>query len=138
MQTLRLRRLHLLGSNARIYIAQECAVLSTERLHLPYARAPPYMHAPSDACILLTRAEKRCVPFTCLRPRRCARLQECVSKMRAPPARRKDARTDRATGYHDPVSQLPMLLTTFSPTIRNEREEGSGYKKAPSPIVQSP
>src|SRR3954463_12593660 len=42
----RLRRLHLLGSNARIYIAQECAVLGVERLHFPCARASSCMHAP--------------------------------------------------------------------------------------------
>src|SRR3954465_14365614 len=37
----RLRRLHLLGSNARIYIAQECTTVGIKCLHLPYARAQP-------------------------------------------------------------------------------------------------
>src|SRR3954471_13582786 len=63
------RRLHLLGSNARIYIAQECTTMGSRRLHLPCARAQPIqactkrIHAPLHACA------KRRVHLPCTRPR---------------------------------------------------------------------
>src|SRR4051812_8382991 len=56
MQTFRLRRLHLLSSNARIYIAQECTTRGSRRLHLlmqehnPRHACTKKIHAPQIAC----------------------------------------------------------------------------------------
>src|SRR5438270_9203948 len=50
----------------------------------------------------------------------------------------KDASAYGATWNRDPVSQLLVLLATISPTIRDEREGGSGYKRASSPIIYTP
>src|SRR3954470_2905179 len=73
------RRLHLLGSNARIYIAQECTTRGSRRLHLlvkehnPRHACTKKIHAPWLACA------KRRVHLTCTRPR-----DVCATPPRAP------------------------------------------------------
>src|SRR3954469_17077704 len=91
------RRLHLLGSNAHIYIAQECTTRGPRRLHLSCARAqsktcvyqedtraPACMRQEARASFL--RASKRC-------PQQPPHAR--VGKIRAPPplcVHTKDAR----------------------------------------------
>src|SRR4051812_43350072 len=91
------KRLHLLGSNTRIYITQECTTLGIRRLYLPCARAQPRLacakriHAPLHARskrrvhLPCTRPkDTRVTPF-CAHPRRYARPCVRVPEMRAPP-----------------------------------------------------
>src|SRR5438045_2287825 len=95
-----LRRLHLLGSNARIYIAQECTTVGSRRLHLPVQEHNPRhacykrIHAPLHSCT------KRRVHLLCTRLRdACAVPIRACSMMCAPISTRRDAR-------------VPLLLAT--------------------------
>src|SRR4051812_47657966 len=79
---------------------------------------------PKDACIGSLRAPDACVSAL------------CAPNRRASPARCKDARSGR--NYRAETGSSPALVTAhhFSlvlPTIRDEREGGSGYKKPPPP-----
>src|SRR4051812_3919411 len=114
-----------LASNAYIFYMQE-------RTQLYCARAHPYMHTPTDACVLLARAKKRCASHSFTRAKEM-RAHTCARLRDAPPLRdAKMGSQDAATGDRDSVSQLFVLSASFSPTIRDEREGGSGYKRAPS------
>src|SRR3954463_15231425 len=94
------RRLHLLGSNARIYIAQECTTRGSRRLHLLVQEHNPKhvytkkIHAPQH-----TRAKRR-VHLPCTRPRdACTTPLARVQDMRTPFLLHapKDGRTNRRT-----------------------------------------
>src|SRR3954468_25026560 len=92
------RRLHLLGSNARIYIAQECTTRGSRRLHLlvqehnPRHACTKKIHAPQLACakrrvhLSLTRVQKMPAPALYARSRdtRAAASYACVQDMHAP------------------------------------------------------
>src|SRR4051812_36660147 len=64
-----------------------------------------------------------------------AHIRACVPDTRAPPARRKDARAGRSYRGSRLGLTTSRSLASLSPTIRDEREGGSGYKRAPSSIV---
>src|SRR4051812_37547981 len=84
------------------------------------ARVHPFAHANRGARVLLARA-KRCA---CIH----ARVSDAHVHLRDAKMRTQDAATGCETG--SPLfSQLPVLLASFSPTIRDEREGGRGYKK---------
>src|SRR4051812_18580652 len=100
MQTFRLRRLHLLGSNARIYIAQECTTRGSRRLHLlmqehnPRHACTKKIHAPQLACakrrVHLSCArskDARVAPYTRAKDIRAPPCCVCA-KMHAPPLMR--------------------------------------------------
>src|SRR4051812_6094059 len=81
------RRLHHLGSNARIYIAQECTTRGSRCLHLHVQEHNSRHARPKDARVdLLWRASKK-MP--------ASSTSYARGKIRAPPPRRayRDART---------------------------------------------
>src|SRR2546430_14532720 len=84
------RRLHHLGSNARIYIAQECTTRGSRCLHLLVQEHNSRHARPKDAqVVLLWRASKKMPASSSSYVR---------GKIRAPPPRRAH-RDARATSY---------------------------------------
>src|SRR3954464_7872395 len=141
------RRLHLLGSNARIYIAQECTTRGSRRLHLHVQEHNSRYARPKDARVyFLLRASKKMPTSTSsrARPRRCprllllARVQEdarvslpaCVQEMPASTSMRakmhaspatcapKMAAFEAVTGITTGLA-ASVLPATFSPTMRS-------------------